>query len=326
MMMKQHLKNSLTSLVVLVIGYAILGSLIGTGILNAYYAQILIIVGINIILATALNLIVGFTGQLVLGFAGFMSVGAYTAAVMTMKLHLPLPAALVLGGIMASIFGLIVGVPTLRLKGDYLAITTLGFGEIIRVIIVNIDALGGPRGLPGIPKLTNFLWVYVIAAISVLIIYNIIHSTHGRAMISVREDEIAAESMGISTTKSKIQAFAIAAFFAGVAGGLYGHYFMFIDPKSFDWLKSFEVVTFVVAGGMGSLSGSILSATILTILPEMLRLLNLSKYRMLMYAILLLILMLFRPQGLMGEKELSLRVFRSFGPKKPEVTKAGGEK
>lgn len=326
MMMKQHLKNSLTGLVVLVIGYAILGSLIGTGILNAYYAQILIIVGINIILATALNLVIGFTGQLVLGFAGFMSVGAYTAAVMTMKLHLPLPAALVLGGVMASIFGLIVGVPTLRLKGDYLAITTLGFGEIIRVIIVNIDALGGPRGLPGIPKLTNFLWVYVVAAISVLIIYNIIHSTHGRAMISVREDEIAAESMGISTTKAKIQAFAIAAFFAGVAGGLYGHYFMFIDPKSFDWLKSFEVVTFVVAGGMGSLSGSIFSATILTILPEMLRLLNLSKYRMLMYAILLLILMLFRPQGLMGEKELSLRVFRNFGPKKPEVTKAGGEK
>ena len=324
--MKQHLKNSLTGLVVLVIGYAILGSLIGTGILNAYYAQILIIVGINIILATALNLVIGFTGQLVLGFAGFMSVGAYTAAVMTMKLHLPLPAALVLGGVMASIFGLIVGVPTLRLKGDYLAITTLGFGEIIRVIIVNIDALGGPRGLPGIPKLTNFLWVYVVAAISVLIIYNIIHSTHGRAMISVREDEIAAESMGISTTKAKIQAFAIAAFFAGVAGGLYGHYFMFIDPKSFDWLKSFEVVTFVVAGGMGSLSGSIFSATILTILPEMLRLLNLSKYRMLMYAILLLILMLFRPQGLMGEKELSLRVFRNFGPKKPEVTKAGGEK
>jgi len=243
-----------------------------------------------------------------------------------MKLHFPLAIALILGGIMASVFGLIVGVPTLRLKGDYLAITTLGFGEIIRVVVVNIDALGGPRGLPGIPKLTNFLWVYALTVLSVWIIYNIIHSTHGRAMISVREDEIAAESMGISTTKSKIQAFAIAAFFAGVAGGLYGHWFMFIDPKSFDWLMSFTIVTFVVAGGMGSLTGSILAASILTILPEMLRLLNLSKYRMLMYAILLLILMLFRPQGLMGSKELSLKVFRSFGPKKAADTKAGGVK
>ena len=188
-------------------------------------------------------------------------------------------------------------------------------------MIVNIDYLGGPRGLPAIPKYTTYTWVYVICVVSVLVIYYIIHSVHGRAMISVREDEIAAESMGINTTVSKISAFVIAAFFAGIAGGLYAHFLMFIDPKSFDWLKSFEVVTFVVAGGMGSLTGSILSAGGLTLLPEVLRLFGFSKYRMLMYAILLLILMLFRPQGLMGSKELSLKVFNNLGFKK-----AGGEK
>lgn len=326
-MMKEHIKKSLIGLAAAVAGYAILSSLINGGVLNAYYAQILIIIGINIILASALNIIVGFTGQLVLGFAGFESIGAYTAAIMTMNLHLPFIGALIIAGGMASIFGLIVGVPTLRLRGDYLAITTLGFGEIIRVLIVNIDALGGPRGLPGIPKLTTFTWVFFVAFFSVVLIYNIIHSTYGRAMISVRENEIAAESMGINTTLTKISAFIIAAFFAGVAGGLYAHFFMFIDPKSFDWLQSFIIVTFVVAGGMGSMTGSIFAAILLTLLPEALRLLNLAKYRMLSYAILLLILMLFRPQGLMGEKEISLKIFGKLGIKKSDgAAKAGGEK
>lgn len=319
--MKKHIKKSLIGFGIAVIFYLLISLLINSKALNDFYIRILMMIGINIILATALNLVVGFTGQLVLGFAGFMSVGAYMSALLTMKLHLPFLIALILGGCMASIFGLLVGVPTLRLKGDYLAITTLGFGEIIRVLIVNIDYLGGPRGLPGIPKYTTYTWIYVITVISVLVIYYIIKSSHGRAMISVREDEIAAESMGINTTRTKISAFIIAAFFAGIAGGLYAHFLMFIDPKSFDWLKSFEIVTFVVAGGMGSLTGSILSAGSLTLLPEILRLFGFSKYRMLLYAILLLILMLFRPQGLMGSKELSLKVFGNLGFKK-----AGGEK
>ena len=319
--MKQHIKNSLIILVFAVIGYALLSLLISSKILNDFYIRILIMICINIILAVALNLVIGFTGQLVLGFAGFMSIGAYISAVLTMKLHLPFLLALIIGGCVASIFGLLVGIPTLRLSGDSLAITTLGFGEIIRVLIVNIDYLGGPRGLPAIPKYTTFTWVFFISVISILVIYYIIHSAHGRAMISVREDEIAAESMGINTTASKISAFIIAAFFAGIAGGLYAHFLMFIDPKSFDWLKSFEIVTFVVAGGMGSLSGSILSASVLTLLPEILRLFGFSKYRLLLYAILLLILMLFRPQGLMGSKELSLRIFKNLG-----TSKAGGEK
>lgn len=319
--MKQRIKNSLIGLVVAVIGYVILSLLMSSGILNDFYIRIVMMIGIHIILAVALNLVIGFTGQLVLGFAGFMSIGAYMAAMMTMKLHLPFAIALILGGCMASVFGLLVGVPTLRLKGDYLAITTLGFGEIIRVLIVNIDYLGGPRGLPAIPKYTTFTWVYVITVLSVLAIYYIIHSAHGRAMISVREDEIAAESMGINTTVSKISAFIIAAFFAGIAGGLYAHFLMFIEPKGFDWVKSFEVVTFVVAGGMGSLTGSILSASVLTLLPEMLRLFGFAKYRMLINAAIILVLMLFRPQGLMGSKELSLKVFSNLGFKK-----AGGEK
>lgn len=319
--MKKHIKKTLIGLIIALIVYVLISLLINSKVLNDFYIRILMTVGINIILATALNLVIGFTGQLVLGFAGFMSVGAYMSAVLTMKLQLPFLPALVIGGCMASFFGLLVGVPTLRLKGDYLAITTLGFGEIIRVLIVNIDYLGGPRGLPAIPKYTTYTWVYIVCLISVLIIYYIIHSAPGRAMISVREDEIAAESMGINTTVSKISAFVIAAFFAGIAGGLYAHFLMFIDPKSFDWLKSFEIVTFVVAGGMGSLTGSILSAGALTLLPEFLRLFGFSKYRMLMYAILLLMLMLFRPQGLMGSKELSLNVFNKLGYKK-----SGGEK
>jgi len=319
--MKKHIKNTLIGLVVATIGFLILNGLVTSGILNKYFAQLMIFIGINIILATSLNLIIGFTGQLALGHAGFMSVGAYTAAILSMKLHLPFIVVLIAGGLMASIFGLIIGAPTLRLKGDYLAVATLGFGEIIRVIIVNIDYLGGPRGLPGIPKETTFLWVYAITVLIVLAIYNILHSTHGRAMISVREDEIAAESMGINTTIAKISAFIIAAFFAGVAGGLYGHFYMFIDPLSFGFLKSFDYVVFVVAGGMGSLTGSVLSAIALTFLPEILRLVGLAQYRMLVYAVLLLILMLFRPQGLMGSKEISLKVFSKLG-----FNKAGGEK
>lgn len=197
-----------------------------------------------------------------------MSIGGYAAAFLTLKYHLPFPVVLIAGGLMASLIGFLIGLPILKLKGDYLAITTLGFGEIIRVLIVNMDFLGGPRGLSGIPKHTTFVWVYAITILTVLIIYNIINSSHGRAMISVRDDDIAAEAMGINTTKYKTLAFVIAAFFAGIAGALYAHYFMFLDPKSFDFTKSMEVVTFVVFGGLGSLTGSIFSSVILTSLPR----------------------------------------------------------
>ena len=265
---------------------------------------------INIILAVSLNLIIGFTGQLTLGHAGFMSIGAYAASMFTIHMHTPFPIALLIGGIFAGAVGFLIGLPTLRLKGDYLAITTLGFGEIIRVVITNIDQLGGGRGLSGIPAKTTFAWVFFIMVGSMLLIYNVVRSSQGRAMMSVREDEIAAEAMGINTTKYKIMAFVIGSFLAGIAGGLFAHYLRFIKPEQFNFLKSVDIVTYVVMGGMGSLTGSALSTSILTVLPEGLRFL--SDYRMVIYPIALIIIMRFRPQGLMGSSELSLDVFNKF--------------
>lgn len=322
--MNKKFKSAFLILIPILLVFAVIQSLISFEILNNYYTQILIVICINIILAVGLNMIIGFTGQLALGHAGFMSVGGYAAAILTLKLHLPFPIVLLAGGIVAALFGLIIGIPTLRLKGDYLAISTLGFGEIIRVLIINIDALGGARGLAGIPKETNFAIVFFTTVAIMLIIRNLMTSSHGRAMLSVREDEIAAEAMGINTTKYKIMAFVMAAFFAGIAGGLYAHYFMFLDPKSFDFLRSTEILTFVVLGGMGSISGSALAATVLTILPEALR--PIAEYRMVIYSASLILLMIFRPQGLLGTKELSsLKIF-NFRKNASIKVKKGGSK
>jgi branched-chain amino acid transport system permease protein len=268
------------------------------------------LVCINIILAISLNLVIGFTGQLTLGHAGFMAVGAYAASIVTIKLATPFPIALLIGGIFAGIIGFLIGLPTLRLKGDYLAITTLGFGEIIRVVITNIDELGGGQGLTGIPPKTTFAWVFFIMIFSVVIIYNVVRSSQGRAMMSVREDEIAAEAMGINTTKYKIMAFVLGSFFAGIAGGLFAHYSFFITPSQFGFLKSVDIVTYVVLGGMGSISGSILSTGVLTYLPEALR--SFNDLRMIIYPIALIIIMRFSPQGLLGSQELSLKMFNKF--------------
>lgn len=322
--MNKKVKSALIVLIPVLLVFVILQSLISLEVLNSYYTQILIVICINIILAVGLNMIIGFTGQLALGHAGFMSVGGYAAAILTLKLHLPFPIVLLAGGLVAALFGLIIGIPTLRLKGDYLAISTLGFGEIIRVLIINIDALGGARGLAGIPKETNFAIVFFITVTIILIIRNLMTSSHGRAMLSVREDEIAAEAMGINTTKYKIMAFVMAAFFAGIAGGLYAHYFMFLDPKSFDFLRSTEILTFVVLGGMGSISGSALAAAVLTVLPEALR--PIAEYRMVIYSASLILLMIFRPQGLLGTKELSsLKIF-NFRKDNIMKLKKGGSK
>lgn len=305
--MRKDLKKTGIFLAASVVIYFLIRVLIRYDVLDPYYERILTLVCINIILAVSLNLIIGFTGQLALGHAGFMSIGGYTAAMFTLKMHMPFLLALIMGGVFACAIGILIGLPILRLRGDYLAITTLGLGEIIRVAIQNLDCVGGASGLPGIPMKTTFLWVFAIMVVVLLIIYRTIHSTQGRAMISVREDEIAAEAMGINTTKYKILAFGIGAFFAGIAGGLYAHYIMFMDPVSFNFLKSFDIVTYVVLGGMGSLTGSVLSAGLLTFLPEVLRAFN--DYRMIIYPIALILIMRFRPQGLLGSKELSLKVF-----------------
>jgi len=308
--MKKEFRNTIILLVIGVILFLILSFLMDTEILNRYYGRIVILICINVILAVSLNLIIGITGQLTLGHAGFMSIGAYAAAMATIQLNVTFPVALLLGGVAAGLIGYLIGLPTLSLKGDYLAITTLGFGEIIRVVITNIDQLGGGRGLSGIPPKTTFAWVFFIMVFTILIIYNIARSSQGRAMMSVREDEIAAEAMGINTTKYKIMAFVIGSFFAGIAGGLFSHYLMYIKPEQFGFLKSVDLVTYVVMGGMGSLTGSVLSTGILTILPEFLRFMN--DYRMIIYPIALIVIMRFRPQGLMGTKELSMKIFDKF--------------
>jgi branched-chain amino acid transport system permease protein len=297
---------------------------------NPYVFQVLILVGINIILAVSLNLVNGFTGQFSIGHAGFMAVGAYVSAMFSLVVGVPavasltgagVPAvaaqgamllvALVLGGLVAAVAGWLVGLPSLRLRGDYLAIVTLGFGEIIRVLILNIEAVGGARGLPGIPPWADFFWVFLGVAVVITLARNLAHSTHGRAMFAIRDDEIAAEALGVDTTRYKVAAFVIGAFFAGVAGGLFAHYLSYLNPNTFTFLKSIEVIAMVVLGGMGSLSGSVLAAIVLTLLPEVLR--PVKDYRMVIYSLLLIVLMIARPQGLLGTRELSLsRLLRLF--------------
>jgi branched-chain amino acid transport system permease protein len=279
------------------------------GQINPYYFQIIMYIGINIILASSLNLINGFAGQFSLGHAGFMSIGAYTSALISSSLKLSAGGAtayplfllaLLGGGLVASVFGLLVGIPSLRLKGDYLAITTLGLGEIIRVVIQSLDFLGGARGFSGIAKISNFFWVYATVALLIYLISNMIGSTYGKGFLAVKDDEVAAEAIGISGTRYKIIAFVMGAFFAGVAGGLYAHFVTYINPSQFGFLRSFEIVVMVVVGGMGSIIGVILAAVLLTILPEALR--AIAQYRMVIYALLLIIIMISRPQGLFGAR------------------------
>jgi len=283
---------------------------------NAYYYQIIIYIGVNIILASSLNLINGFTGQFSLGHAGFMAIGAYTASVITSQMGATpgvagafiFLLALLTAGVIASFFGLLVGIPSLRLKGDYLAIVTLGFGEIIRVVIQNLDFLGGARGFTGIPKLTNFFWVFAVVSILMYIISNLIKSTYGKGFLAVRDDEVAAEAMGINTTRYKVVAFIAGAFFAGIAGGLYAHFVTYINPSQFSFVKSIEIVVMVIIGGMGHSVGVFISAVLLTVLPEALR--PIAEYRMVIYSLALVVIMISRPQGLFGNSEFLNKLWK----------------
>jgi len=239
--------------------------------------------------------------------------------VMTVKLQLPFLAALLVSALGAGILGFAIGLPTLRLSGDYLAIATLGLGEIIRITILNIPYVGGASGFMGIPRTTTFTWVFWVMVFTIFFIKNLINSTHGRACISIRENEIAAGAMGIDTTKYKVMAFTIGAAFAGVAGCLFAHYFYIIHPATFTFMKSFDILTIVVLGGLGSMTGSITAAVLLTFISA-----ELAKYpewRMIIYSLVLIILMLYRPQGLFGNREISLKVFgRLFGGGKDDNT------
>ena len=289
-------------------------------LVSSYYIGVLVLVGINIIMAVSLNVATGYLGQLPLGHAGFMAVGGYTGGIFLKAVNISdtsgvvyvllLIVALVLSGIMAGIFGIIIGVPALRLRGDYLAIITLGFGEIIRVILNNIDSvLGfsltyGASGLKRIPAVATLPVVTVCVVLVCLLIHMVLKSRHGRAVLAIRENEIAAEACGIPTTYYKTMAFVLSAFCAGIAGCLYAGYLRTLVPNTFDFMKSIEFLIMVVLGGMGSMLGSILSASVLTILPEALR--QFADFRMVAYSIVLIVVMIFRAKGLLGTYDFSL--------------------
>jgi len=304
------------------LGALLSGDLLPSVVVSPYIVQILTLAGINVLLAVSLNLINGFTGQFSIGHAGFMAIGAYSSAFLSVNYgerlervfaflpgSAPRGAVLLLvlafGAVLAAIAGFLVGVPSLRLRGDYLAIVTLGFGEIIRVFILNIDAIGGARGFSGIPKYASLGWVYFFAAAGILLVYRVVHSSFGRTLLAVREDEIAAEAMGVDTTRAKVISFVISSAMAGVAGGLFAHYLMYIHTNSFTFIKSIEIIIMIVIGGLGSITGSVLGAMLYIGLAEGLR--AFERFRMVTFSLLLILIMIFRPQGILGRREIFRR-------------------
>ncbi|MEO0092235.1 MAG: branched-chain amino acid ABC transporter permease [candidate division WOR-3 bacterium] len=294
--------------------YAIIQILMSTQIINPYWQQIICYAGVMIISALGLNLIYGFTGQFSLGHAAFFGIGAYTSAFTIRMANFNntflLVVGLIAGALLAGIIAFIIGLPILRLRSDYLGIATLGFGIIVKVLFDNADAvfpvLGGSRGMVGITKLTNFTWVFLLVVIGVIILRNLINSAPGRALISVREDEIAAEAVGINTTKYKTLGFVIGSIYAGIAGGLYAHLYSFLHPQNFDFLKSIDALLIVVLGGMASISGTIVAAVLWVLILEGLRVVlpeAILDWRLVIYPILLILIMIFRPTGIFGGKE-----------------------
>lgn len=316
--------------------YGILGTLIGSGVINKYTASILTTASIYVIVALGLNLMTGMTGQLVLGHAGFMSVGAYGTAIL-LKAGLPILPSMLLSATAAGIVGLLIGMPALRLKGDYLAIVTLGFGEIIRVVIMNLENLtGGAAGLMNIPglgiqsasgninNLISFLWVTLFMILAILAVVHLLISSHGRAILSVRDDEIASEAMGINVFYTKLYVFVFSTFLAGIAGGLFATHYRYLNPDMFNYLKSVDFLIIVVFGGMGSITGTVSASFVLTLLQEELRFMK--DYRLVIYPLLLIMMMIFRPQGLFGTKELRLtKVFTRKWWKKRLAKLKGGK-
>ena len=323
-MPKDKLKSNIFNGVLVAVIFLILYILVNAGVINSYVQGIIILACINIILTTSLNITTGFLGQIALGHAGFLAIGAYSSALLSMYLErYALPdtvlfiIAILFGGLVAAVSGLIVGIPALRLRGDYLAIITLGFGEIIRVIILNLKITGGGKSLVGISNLSNIFTVFFITVIVVSLLFTFVRSKYGRAIIAIREDDIASEACGINNTFYKVLAFSVAAFFAGLAGGIYAHYLTVLNVSGFGFMKSTEYVVMVVLGGMGSLTGSVIAAILLTILPEALR--AFSEYRMLLYSIVLILVMIFKPSGLLGTYEFSVtKLFSKLKSKKKD--------
>lgn len=279
---------------------------------SPYALQIIVLMGINAILAISWDLIAGVTGQFSIGQAGFMAIGAYSSAFLTLNYHIPLIFAILFSAFLSLLAGFLVGIPSLRLRGDYLAIATLGFGEIVRVAILNMNSLGGARGMKGIPILSSFFSVYLVLAISLWFCLSLLRSQYGRMLFSIREDELASQMMGVDIVKYKVFAFALSACLAGIGGALYAHWTSFIHPDTFTFMKSIEIILMGVIGGMGTIYGAAIGGAIVTLLPEGLRLLleqnpllyqNKEFIRMLFFASLLMIFIILRPQGIFGKKE-----------------------
>ena len=308
--MKENLKVNILWLLLLLAAYGLISVLVSVGVLNLFYVQILQQIGINLILAVGLNLIVGFSGQFSLGHAGFMAIGAYAAAIIGSKspTYGAFFGAMLVGALLSGAVALLVGIPTLRLKGDYLAVATLGVSEIIRIFIINGGSLtNGAAGILGIPNFTTWQMVYFFVVITTIATLNFLRSPIGRSTLSVREDEIAAESVGVNTTKIKIIAFVFGAITASIAGSLQAGFIGSVVPKDYTFINSINVLIIVVFGGLGSITGAIVSAIVLGILNMLLQ--DVASVRMIIYALALVLVMIFRPGGLLGTWELSLSRF-----------------
>lgn len=333
-MKRLHLSTpvSYTINAVLIALFLLVGNMVySSDLLGRAQRSVIMQVGVYIILAVSLNIATGYLGQLPLGHAGFMAVGAYAGAIFWKSGILPkgfacMVVGLIVAGVVAAIFGIAIGIPALRLRGDYLAIITLGFGEMIRVAIINLpDITGGTPGLKNIPKYSTFMIVYVCVVLTCMIIHMVMKSRHGRAILAIRENEIAAEASGINTTYYKVLAFAMSAFFAGVAGALFAGNQGLLVPSSFDFMASINILVMVVLGGMGSMIGSIIAAAVLTSLPLALQ--SFNDYRMIIYSLLLIVVMVFKPSGMLGTYDFSMkRIIERIGSKLLYGAKGGDSK
>ncbi len=307
--MKKRLFKAGLVLISLVIFYFLVANLIAQRIITPYYASVIYWIGIYMILGLSLNLIVGLTGQLSLGHGGFMAIGAYSGALFTLKnasvgnLFLGMLVGMIISGLIA----LIVAIPTLRLKGDYLAITTLGVGEIIRIVILNLKITGGPRGLTSIPYLMSWPLIYSLVVLVTILVFNYKYSRFGRVSLALNDDEIAVESLGVSPFLYKTLAFVLGAALAAIAGALYASTYYVIKPETFGINTSINILIIVVFGGMGSLSGTLLAASFVGITNMILQ--SYGDMRTLLYALILVLVMIFSPRGLLGSNELSLKRF-----------------
>lgn len=296
---------------------------------NEYLIGILTLAGINLMTVLGLSLLTGFTGLFSFGHAGFMAIGGYSAAMMTVNFKWPFIPALLFGGLTAALVSAVIGKVTLNLKGDYFCIATLGFGEAIRLVLDNVQYFGGARGWPGVPYYTNIWNVLAVNVVAVIVLSNLIRSRHGRNMIAVREEELASQIIGINVFKYKMISLMISAGFAGIAGGLMGHYMTFLQPKMFSLVKSTELTIIVIFGGLGSISGSVLGALVLTSLPEILR--AFYEWRLVFYGLAVIFIMISRPEGLMGGYELTpssiKKLLRNLASKRSnDFQSAGGGK